>query len=304
LGILRVMRALEWRHAGCFSAQSTARGAHADQERRFIVKIRSLLGLAMLFCLSASGCVTSVGEGNDEDSVGSTSAALTNDGVYMGDYSGRMYRSAGAIPFDSVSSENIFNAMRDSTWPTSAPKAYHVIDWADWENYAEDMNKYGNPAEHGLCGEEARQHYNAASGAKWCTEYARWVLRQGGLKDIRYCKTSFIGCLDYVYLKEARTVNDMVQLFTANGGWIDRARLTPDAFRPGNYLAMMSHKLHKNHSGIIMSVSSDRRYLYTSEGNVTGDDGKDCVYYQVHDLYVDGVLDSQIDGVGDISVAF
>ena len=99
-------------------------------------------------------------------------------------------------------------------------------------------------------------------------------------------------------------MNDMVQLFTANGGWIHRASLKPDSFRPGNYLAMTSHDIHKNHSGIIMSVSSDLRYLYTSEGNVTGDDNKDCVQYMRRDLYVDGVLDSQIDGVGDISVAF
>jgi len=270
----------------------------------FTLKMRNWLGLAMVLGLSASGCIAGAGDGTEDEHVESTQDALTNDGIYVGNYSGNTYRYSTGIAFTEVQSYHIFNAMRDdSTWPTSSPKAYSVIDWADWENYGEDMSRYGSPGP-GLCGDTARQHYGAASGAKWCTEYARWVLRKAGLKNIRYCKTSFIGCLDYGYLSEARTVNDMVQLFSANGGWIHRASLKPEHFKPGNYLALTSHDIHKNHSAIIMSVSSDQRWLYTSEGNVTGDDGRDCVYFMRRDLYVNGALNTDIDGVGDISVAF
>ena len=269
----------------------------------FTVKMRSWLGFAMVLGFSASGCIVAPGDGSEDENAESIQNALVNGGVYMGNSSGRMFRNAGAIAYTDIQSDHIFNAMRDSTWPTTAPKAYSVIDWADWENYAEDMSRYGEPGP-GLCGATARQHYGAESGAKWCTEYARWVLRKGGLRNIRYCKTSFIGCLDYGYLSEARTVNDMVQLFTANGGWIHRASLKADHFRPGNYLALTSHDIHKNHSAIIMSISADMRWLYTSEGNVTQGDGRDCVDYKTRDLYVNGELNPDIDGVGDISVAF
>jgi len=264
------------------------------------MKYRALLSLVMLLGVTASGCVGAVGDGSEGDEeVGSTEGALTNDGVWMGSATGNVYTSSGGIGYGDIQSNHIFNAMRDSSWPTSAPKAYSIIDWADWENYGANSSTYGVPGTIGLCGATARNRYNAASGSAWCTEYARWVLRQGGLRDIRYCKTSFIGCLDYGYLSEARTVNDMVQLFTANGGWVNRASLSLDVFKPGNYLALMSNNLHKNHSAIIMAASADHNTLYTSEGNVD-----DCVRYMVRPIYVNGAFNPEFDGVGKASVAF
>lgn len=260
-------------------------------------------GLGLCVLLSATGCLGTAQDEVDEADLASSTEALSNDGVWMGNASGRVYTTSGGIDYEDIQSNHVFNAMRDSTWPTSSPKRYSIIDWADWENYNEDMSRYGVPGE-GQCGDAARAHYGAEPGKKWCTEYARWVLRAGGLRNIRYCKTSFIGCVDYVYLSEASTVDDMVKLFTANGGWTNRANLTINSFQPGDYMAVMSHNLHKNHSAIIMAVSSDKRWVYTSEGNVTSSTGRDCVWYNRRNLYVNGVLDSEIDGVGSASVAF
>lgn len=265
------------------------------------MKSLDLLGLALL-SFAATACVAEAVE-NEEEAVSSAQSALTNDGVWMGEASGHVYTRGGGIAYEDIQSNHIFNAMRDSTWPTTAPKRYSIIDWADWENYGEDMSRYGVVGE-GRCGDAARKFYGAGSGKQWCSEYARWVLRKGGLRNIRYCKTSFIGCLDYVYLSEADTVDDLVKLFSANGGWIHRASLTSSSFQPGDYMALTTLDIHKNHSAIIMAVSADKRFIYTSEGNVTTEDGKDCVWYMRRDLYKDGVLNPDIDGVGKVNVAF
>jgi hypothetical protein len=86
---------------------------------------------------------------------------------------------------------------------------------------------------------------------------------------------------------------------------INRAHLTLDSFKPGNYLAMMSHDLHKNHSAVIMSASADHRWLYTSEGNATDAEGhNDCVRYEQRPLWLNGEINPEFDGVGSVSVAF
>lgn len=266
------------------------------------MKLHSKLAWVVLLSVGATGCVATAGD--DDGDLASEQSSLANDGVYLGNATGHVFVSAGGIASTDIQSNHIFNAMRASTWPTTAPKRYSIIDWADWENYDEDMSKYGVPGSAGRCGEAARSFYGAGSGKKWCTEYARWVLRKGGLRDIRYCKTSIIGCVDYVYLSEADTVDDMVKLFSANGGWINRASLTYDSFQPGDYMALTSHQIKKNHSAVIMGVSADKRFIYTSEGNVTFNGGKDCVSYMRRPLYTNGVLDSDIDGIGKVNVAF
>jgi hypothetical protein len=234
----------------------------------------------------AVGCGTE--EAADLEQVDLVQSALTNGGVWMGDASGRIYTTAGGTTYENISSSQIYTAMRSSGWPTKSPPRYNIIDWADWQNYQ------------GLCGAPAHSRYGAAAGSKWCTEYSRWILRTAGLRNIRYCLTHFIGCLDYVYLSEADSVDDMVNLFSENGGWINQANITLSDIQPGDYLALTgSSGEKKSHSGIVMAVSSDGRHVYTSEGNVG-----DCVRFNRRDLFINGVLNSKINGLGKVNVAF
>jgi hypothetical protein len=244
--------------------------------------------LGCMMALAAGLALSACGPQNEgmDDAVEQSQHAITNDGYWMGT-NGRMYSMVASL--DGVQSYHIYNAASLGSWSTSNPQRYRIVDWSDWENIG------------ARCGAEARSRYNAASGSKWCTEYARWILWISGLRDIRYCKIDFLGlCLEYVYLSGASTVSDMVGLFSANGGWIREGDITLDKIQPGDYIALTgSSGERKSHSGIVMSVAGNGRYIYTSEGNVG-----DCVHYMIRDLFVDGVLNPEIDGIGKANVAF
>jgi hypothetical protein len=246
--------------------------------------IGSYLFVACALATNLVGCAAEIGDENIE----AEREALVNGGISMG--------ADGRI---DVTSMHVFNAMRATDWPTKSPKRYSIVDWADWENYAENMDIYGDGPGEGMCGATAKAHYGTDANL-WCTEYSSWVLRRGGLRNIRYCKTSFLGiCGDYEYLDEASTVSDMVDLFLANGGWVKRANIGVDTIEPGDYMAMTTNGIRKNHSVIVMAVSSDRRHFYTSEGN-----SGDCVRFGHYYLYDGNGLNPIIDGIGKVNVAF
>ena len=73
---------------------------------------------------------------------------------------------------------------------------------------------------------------------KWCSEYARSILRWSGVEDMRYCKFDLLGCLDWVHLSEASNVADLIGIYSANEGWIDRDDVRPTTPQPGDYVAL------------------------------------------------------------------
>jgi hypothetical protein len=150
----------------------------------------------------------------------------------------------------------------------------------------------------GMCGAPAEQRYGMTQGSNWCSEYARSILLWSGFRNIRYCYTHVITCLDYFYLSEAHDVEEMVTLFAENGGWTNRSNTRTTTPRPGDYVALTgSSGKPKSHSAIVLGVSNDFRYIWTSEGNLG-----DCAGSQRRDFYVDGVLDSKINGFGNASI--
>lgn len=247
--------------------------------KRQVLKSVVAMGLAVSFV----GC----GGAETDEELATVKQELSN-GYYMSSSTGAMLRPSGGS-WDAVSSDMIYSAAWES-YAAGHPQRFNIVDWSDWENIG------------GLCGDAAHVRYNAEPGAKWCTEYARWVLTVAGMRNIRYCATSIFGvCFDYVYLNEATSVSDMVGIYEANGGWVSQSKITTSTLiEPGDYLALTgSSGEKKSHSALVMAVSSDKRYVWTSEGNVG-----DCVSFMRRDLFVNGVLNPDINGLGKTQVAF
>jgi hypothetical protein len=103
-----------------------------------------------------------------------------------------------------------------------------------------------------------------------------------------------------VYLSEADTVSDMVELFDAHDGWIAQSSIKASSPQPGDYLALKgSDGKRLGHSALVMAVSSDSRYIYTSEGNVN-----DCVKFMKRRFFTDGQLNSDINGLGKLQTFY
>jgi hypothetical protein len=248
--------------------------------------MRTLLGV-LVFAVAAMGCGPT--EDIDARDVATSKSALTNDGYWLGQSTGKLYSDNSPANWEGVTSEHIWWAAYNQTvWTTNNPKRWSIIDVTGWENW------------YGLCGAEARPRYGADSSEAWCSEYAQWSLRSAGLRNIRYCALKVLGvCLDYEYLNEANSVNDLVNLFSKNGGWVNEWNITTGTIQPGDYVALRGSAGYRGHSGMVMAISSDYRWLWTSEGNVGN-----CVQFMRRDLFVNGVLNPDINGIGKSNVAF
>jgi len=78
--------------------------------------------------------------------------------------------------------------------------------------------------------------------------------------------------------------------------------MTPSTPKPGDFLAQVSGSTgkHNGHSSIVIGVSADARYIWTVEGNInTGANTPHCVHLGFRDFYVNGVLNPDLDGVGN-----
>ena len=85
----------------------------------------------------------------------------------------------------------------------------------------------------------------------------------------------------------------MIKLFTDFGGFTAAAQMTksPYTVQPGDYLAMYNN----THSAIALAVSNDYRWIWIANGNQD-----DCVGWQLLPYFTNGVLNSDISGVGNI----
>jgi hypothetical protein len=148
-----------------------------------------------------------------------------------------------------------------------------------------------------LCGDDARNKYGA-SGA-WCSEFAAWVLRKSGMKNIRYCSAHFMFCWNYVYLDEVTLNKELVKLFDRNGNrfkWRLKNQVNPQTSEVGDYLSMMTNGKKKNHAGITVAITKDNKWIWTVEGNAGN-----CVWMGRRPYFQDGKnLDQNIDGFGKL----
>jgi hypothetical protein len=156
----------------------------------------------------------------------------------------------------------------------------------------------------GLCGAQARDTYWADSGAAWCSEYARWVYIKTGVpaENCYVWETEDNGNVDYACpeLRDVTTVSDLVAWFgLLAGGWTDAGGVRPGQVRPGDYIALTTDGESFNHSALVVAISDDYRYIWTSEGNFD-----DCVRFNRRDFFVDGHLNPDINGVGNYDTLF
>jgi hypothetical protein len=205
-------------------------------------------------------------------------------------------------PFTNLPPGNIVSAPAGQTYnPYGGPELLTMFadDWANlyasnenswWRNGYPNRSTVVNIAiqegDRALCGGTAQSKY-LASG-EWCSEFARWVLMQSGSTD--------------PFLLEVSTTQQLVSQYQTFSAYTPRASVTPGTAHPGDFLSLISGSTGSSngHSAIIVGVSTDSRYLWTVEGNVnSGPNTPSCVMYGHRDYFVNGVLNPDIDGIGN-----
>jgi hypothetical protein len=228
------------------------------------------------------GCALEMEPGEDLGSVQQVTTTWP-DGTYATFLSsGRLYATRD---YESISYTTVVAAAAGTSWHTNNPKRFSVIVTA--------MNEVRG----GLCGNAARARYNAINN--WCSEFARWVLLAAGLNDVGVCVVAGRpNCQQMLYFSSVRTVQDAVGFFAVFGRYTSASQMTKTSVRPGDYLALTnSAGVKKGHSAIAMAVSADYKWVWTAEGNVG-----DCVRWNLRPFFNNGVLHSDIDGVGNIDL--
>lgn len=246
-------------------------------------------GLGASLAGSLAACNVSF-DPNEE--VGSQEEADTAwpDGTYA------RFRDNGFLysthPYTDLSYMHVIAAAAGSNWAAANPHRFGVILKAMNEVHA------------GLCGDAARERYNAKNN--WCSEFTRWLYLQAGAKNLSYCALPGLQgeCYAWQSLANVRLTAQMVQLFAHYNAYVPDAyvpaeRITKTSVRPGDYLSLVGSQGANSHSAIVLGVSANYKYLWTAEGNVG-----DCMDGSIHPFIQDGVLDSRICGVGNMDIFF
>jgi hypothetical protein len=197
-------------------------------------------------------------------------------------------RNYGSVTMDDI----LRTASLSARYYSSNRARMAAVHWA------------ANEARRGLCGDPGAEFYGAyyclwwviCQHDEWCSEFALWVLHQAGIDPNNELRGT-----DVTLFVTTPAVRDR---FAAKALLWQRGDLTPvhqgSGYRypqAGDYLFMRSSDGdHWGHSGIVVGVSNDSRYVYTVEGNTTGS----CVRFKTRDYIVDGVLHDKIDGVGRV----
>jgi hypothetical protein len=198
----------------------------------------------------------------------------------------------GATDWDSMNNSELETIVGGSAWATQQPSRADILEQA----MAQD--------EVGLCGDSARSAYDADSGAQWCTEYARTIYLWANV-PYRNCapppqyddaRVPAPGC---DYLESFTSVTRLVAYFESLGGWTDAGNVQPGQLQPGDYIALTTDGQSFNHSVLVIAISDDYRYIWTSEGNYG-----DCVAFVRRDFFIDGQLNPIINGVGNVDALF
>jgi len=174
----------------------------------------------------------------------------------------------GASDWDGVDSGVISTLAFNSSWRYSHPDRYDVVSIGTAEIWK------------GLCGDEAHAAFHVKEGANWCSEYVRTIYQRAGATG----------------LDGSDTVRDLIDVFQERGGYSTWGNVSPSGLQPGDYLAITGSGGEKSHSGIVIAISEDNRYIWTSEGNID-----DCVRGLRRD-FVDYEINRDLDGFGNADV--
>jgi hypothetical protein len=208
------------------------------------------------------------------------SATTARADAYEWTYSGYLMM-VDASDWDGVTGDDILFSMVRSTWHDAKPNRAEVVTLSLLE------------AATGLCGAAADHKYNVVPGAEWCSEFARTELLAAGAQDER-CTNNICESLSNV-----TGVDDFEDYFRFVAGWTAHKYVNPYQVQPGDYVAFNLDGNTANHSAIVVAVSNDYRYIWTSEGNVD-----DCVHFMRRDFFIDGSLTPSIYGIGEADKVF
>lgn len=95
--------------------------------------------------------------------------------------------------------------------------------------------------------------------------------------------------------------NQLVTLFTDYGGFTPDSAMTrsPGTIQPGDFLALKGSSGDRyGHSAIALAVSNDYKWVWIEQGNRPNG----CVSWDRIPYFTDGVLNDNIDGVGNVDV--
>jgi len=207
---------------------------------------------------------------------------------------GRIFNPFGDAELTSMSADDIGSLFfrRDTgngVWLTDA----NVNRFFNVETAIEEADLQ-------LCDGAATSKYDG--GGEWCSEFARWVMMQSGVA----CETI------YDWMSSIESTSEIVSLFSSYNckqpwgiGYTSRPYITPSTPKPGDYVSLVSGSTgsRNGHSAIVIGISSDARYLWTVEGNInSGPNTPHCVRFGYRDFFVNGVLNPDIDGFGNVDV--
>jgi hypothetical protein len=220
---------------------------------------------------------------------GASATSARADGAFEWTDGGRIAQLT-AESWDELSDFTQLAALAaQSSWASGHARRYELVLSGSTE------------AERALCGDEAHRAYDVQQGAAWCSEYVRTIYLGSGALDVA-CRVSLSDLFSSSCgsLSLARTVSALEGRFRANGGWTNAADLRPEQLQPGDYLAVQgSDGKPEGHSVLVLAISDDHRYIWTSEGNVN-----DCASFKRREFFTDGQLNPQINGAGNADKLF
>jgi hypothetical protein len=244
---------------------------HTDYKRMKNKSMRTLLSIATLLAVSGGPLAAAHAQ-----------YSVTNDGHIAMD---------GATDWNGLDNAGLETIVGYSLWEVGERRA-DIIEQAMGQD---DV---------GECGVEAHRTYDAEPGSAWCSEYARWVYLEAGV-PVEACTPGLpddagqISTYSCYALRDVTTVQSLIGYFISVVGWSEPGYFQPGDVKPGDYVALTTDGEAFNHSALILAISDDYRYIWTSEGNFD-----DCVRFNRRDFFVDGQLNPDINGVGNVDALF
>lgn len=244
--------------------------------RVFMGGMGASLGASLTACQVSFDPSEEVGSSEEADTV-------WQDGSYA------RFRDNGFLyathPYTELSYLHVIAAAAGSNWAANNPARFSVI------------LKAMNEVHGGLCGDAARNRYNAKRN--WCSEFTRWVYLQTGARDLVSCTGYGRGAPCLLTLSGVTKTWEMIWMFNYHKAYTPAASMTTTSVRPGDYLSLVGSDGPDSHSGLVLGVSANYKWIWTAEGNVG-----DCVYGSIYPFFQQGALNSRICGVGNIDILY
>jgi hypothetical protein len=192
-----------------------------------------------------------------------------------------------------------FKMMITAGWPADSRRRAVVYRGIQQITALPSANQpeFDDHAGIGRCDRTAEDFYDGETGG-WCSEFVRYVYRNGGVPDVRANCDAF-GCL---YLHEVTEVSDFVDLFSERGGYFTPASIQEP--QPGDYIAgVNSEGEHFGHSQMVIGVWDDNTHIEIIGGNQTfniNGTTHHCVTMKRQEFYRGTTLIKTADAFGNL----